>query len=152
VLVLLLPGAIAAAKLKIKKIKPDANPVQYAAFCRLLPKNEQYRHALDRLTFGPRPGDTEEIRRVGLGKWLDLQLHPEKIPENPVLPERLRPFDNLSASESLFSVKPPRKIVEDLSEAKLLRATYSNRQLEELLTDFWYNHSMFFGARAGIAT
>ena len=29
---------------------------------------------------------------------------------------------------------------QDLMEAKLLRAVYSNRQLEEVLTDFWYNH------------
>jgi uncharacterized protein (DUF1800 family) len=141
---LLLPGVVTAAKLKIKKIEPDANPPQYVAFSRLLPKNEQYRHALERLTFGPRAGDMDEIRQIGLQKWLDLQLHPARIPENPVLAERLRPFSNLSGS--LFEVKPPAQIAEELSEAKLLRAIYSKRQLEELLTDFWYNHfNVFWG-------
>lgn len=142
---LLLPGPLAAAaKLKIKKIKSDANPPQYTAFSRLLPKSDRYRHALDRLTFGPRPGDMDRVQALGLGMWLDLELHPEKIPENPVLLERLRSFANLSTP--LFSVNPPRKIAEELSEEKLLRAIYSNRQLEELLTDFWYNHfNVFWG-------
>jgi uncharacterized protein (DUF1800 family) len=31
-------------------------------------------------------------------------------------------------------------IARDLSEGKLLRAVYSNRQLDEVLADFWFNH------------
>src|ERR1700674_1575831 len=42
-------------------------------------------HALDRLTFGARPADLEQVRAMGLKKWIDLQLNPKKIPENPVL-------------------------------------------------------------------
>src|SRR3984957_7775150 len=55
-------------------------------------------HALDRLTFGPRPGDLEQVRAMGLKKWIDLQLNPKKIPENPVLLEKLRPLDTLNMS------------------------------------------------------
>jgi uncharacterized protein (DUF1800 family) len=35
---------------------------------------------------------------------------------------------------------PQQVVARDLMEAKLLRAVYSNRQLEEVLTDFWFNH------------
>jgi hypothetical protein len=75
----------------IKKIKPSANPPQYVAFSKRLPKTEQFHHALDRLTFGPRPGDLERIERIGLKKWLEFQLNPEKIAESPTLEQRLEP-------------------------------------------------------------
>ena len=43
--------------------------------------NEQKRalQALNRLTFGPRPGDVERVMAIGVDKWIDQQLHPEKI-------------------------------------------------------------------------
>jgi len=63
-----------------------------------LDKDEQILHALDRLTFGPRPGDVEQLRALGLKKWIDLQLHPESIPENPVLEEKLKPLASLDMS------------------------------------------------------
>ena len=57
-------------------------------------------HALDRLTFGPRPGDVEAVRKMGLKKWIDLQLHPERIPENPEVARRLAPLESLRMSQS----------------------------------------------------
>jgi hypothetical protein len=51
--------------------------------------------ALNRLTFGPRPGDIDQVRRIGLLKWIDQQLHPERIVENPVLEERLKPLGSI---------------------------------------------------------
>jgi uncharacterized protein (DUF1800 family) len=36
-------------------------------------------HALNRFTFGPRPGDLEAVRAMGLEKWFDEQLHPESL-------------------------------------------------------------------------
>src|SRR5262249_34351673 len=39
-------------------------------------------HALNRLTFGPRPGDIERINQLGVEKWIELQLHPEKIDDS----------------------------------------------------------------------
>ena len=52
-------------------------------------------HVLDRLSFGARPGDFEQVRRLGVEKWIELQLHPERIPENPALEARLKPLDTL---------------------------------------------------------
>ena len=60
-----------------------------------LSKDQQILQAVNRLTFGPRPGDVEEVRRLGVDKWVDLQLHPERIPENPVLDEKLKPLETL---------------------------------------------------------
>jgi uncharacterized protein (DUF1800 family) len=61
---------------------------------RLTPE-QQIIHALNRLTFGPRPADVDEVRRLGLAKWMELQLHPEQITENSVLEARLQPLDSL---------------------------------------------------------
>ena len=63
-----------------------------------LSPDQQILQVLNRLTFGPRPGDVEEVRRIGLDKWVDLQLHPERIAENPVLDEKLKPLETLRMS------------------------------------------------------
>jgi uncharacterized protein (DUF1800 family) len=64
-------------------------------FDKKLAPDDQIIHALNRLTFGPRPGDAEEVRRVGLSKWIELQLHPDQIAENPALESRLKPLETL---------------------------------------------------------
>src|ERR1700742_2501997 len=64
-------------------------------FDQRLSPDQQIVHALNRLTFGPRPGDVDEVRRIGLTKWIDLQLHPDQIPENPVLEVKLKPLETV---------------------------------------------------------
>ncbi len=64
-------------------------------FNQKLTPDQQIIHALNRLTFGPRPGDIEQVRRIGLNKWIEQQLHPEQIPENPVLEAKLKPLGTL---------------------------------------------------------
>jgi uncharacterized protein (DUF1800 family) len=61
--------------------------------------NEQKRalHALNRLTFGPRPGDLQQVMAMGVDRWIDLQLHPEKISNDP-LESRLASFRTLRMS------------------------------------------------------
>ena len=55
--------------------------------------NEQRRaiHALNRLTFGPRPGDVQHVMTLGVDQWIDLQLHPERINDDG-LTSRLEPL------------------------------------------------------------
>jgi uncharacterized protein (DUF1800 family) len=65
-----------------------------------LSKDEQVIHALNRLTFGPRAGDVETVRRMGVKKWIDLQLHPERIAENPQLNQKLAPLESLRLSQA----------------------------------------------------
>jgi hypothetical protein len=67
--------------------------VDFALFSKKLKGDEQVVHVLDRLTFGPRPGDVATVKRMGVKKWVDLQLNPEKIAENPELERRLEPLE-----------------------------------------------------------
>ena len=82
--------AIAVAAMVLSQPGPAADPFQEK-----LSADRQIVQALNRLTFGPRPGDVEEVRRIGLAKWMEQQLHPDQITENPVLPERLKTLDTL---------------------------------------------------------
>jgi len=122
----------------IKRINANANPPAYAAFSRMLNGDDRIVHALDRLTFGARPEDSDALNRTGLNRWIELQLNPDRVAEDPVLTERLRVLD---ASQPTADDRAAAKIIADkLAQEKLLRAIYSNRQLEELLVDFWFNH------------
>src|SRR5215470_6112622 len=59
-------------------------------FDQKLPPDRQVVHILNRLTFGPRPGDVDQVRRIGLDAWIDQQLHPDRLAENAALGDRLR--------------------------------------------------------------
>ena len=236
----------------------EASNQSAALFRQPILKDQKAEQAINRLTFGPRSGDIQQVQTLGIKKWIDLQLHPQRIPENPVLAAKLRPLDTLGMSTAkmlqsypspqlvkemvagklpfpddpdkrmmvdrlaarlqgkteqdggqphapelaaliapeqlrqlragtpqqkldLFSSFSPDRqdellesmgqglrmqlfaaagpglrrriqsangpqsvVAQDLIEAKLLRAVYSNRQLEEVLADFWYNHFNVF--------
>jgi len=77
-------------------------------FDQKLSVDKQIVHVLNRLTFGPRPGDVEKVRRLTVEKWIDLQLHPDRIPENPVLEAELKPLATLQlAMWQLLEKYPP---------------------------------------------
>ena len=63
-------------------------------FDKTLSTDQKILHALNRLTFGPRPGDLQKVESMGVDKWIELQLHPEKIDNSP-LDARLAPFRTL---------------------------------------------------------
>ena len=44
-------------------------------------------------------------------------------------------------------IRLPQRIVAELSMAKMTRAVYSERQLQEMMVDFWYNHFNVFAAK-----
>src|SRR5258706_13380845 len=61
--------------------------------------------------------------------------------------ERQRMMNDFSPEqrETLTAlINPQQVVVGELQQAKLLRAAYSERQLEEVMTDFWYNHFNVF--------
>src|SRR6266550_6546869 len=50
-----------------------------------LPSNDKtIVHILNRIGFGPRPGDVEKVRAIGVQTYIDQQLHPERIPDGPM--------------------------------------------------------------------
>jgi uncharacterized protein (DUF1800 family) len=98
-----------------------------------LTKRERAEHALDRLTFGPRPGDVERVEKMGVERWIDQQLHPEKI-EDSALEARLNalPAMRLSTEELIRSYPPP-PIIRQVDAGRIAmpsdpveRAIYSN--------------------------
>ena len=186
-----------------------------------LSEEEAIGHALNRLGFGPRPGDVERVRAMGLERWIERQLQPETLDDSRVMARLERyPTLTMSASEllrafpqpqqpgpdpaerrrererSAAGVRPsemenemqgemqeregetgtappapgeqrellrrrllhgdpdrrmrlaeltgPRRVIAELAAAKLARAIYSERQLHEVMVDFWFNHFNVF--------
>lgn len=85
-----------------------------------LSPDDKLSHALDRLTFGARPGDLEAVRKTGLKKWIDQQLHPERIAENPALEQKLASLDTLRMSPREMAEKyPPPQRIKALAEGRM---------------------------------
>ena len=70
-------------------------------------------HALNRLTFGPRPGDLDHVLEVGIDKWIDEQLHPESI-DDSALNARLDPLRTLKMS--------PKELVQRFPNPGMIKA------------------------------
>jgi uncharacterized protein (DUF1800 family) len=64
--------------------KPKQDPVLKGLPITDLTVDEAILHALNRLAYGPRPGDTEHIKQIGLAKWIDQQLNPSSINDSAV--------------------------------------------------------------------
>ena len=99
---------------------------------RELNEQEAILHALNRLGFGPRPGQIEQIEKTGLENWIQAQLHPEKIGD-PVVEARLLqyPAEALSAAGLLDQYPPPDAGAKRLG---ITRAEYDKR-LQDMAKD-----------------
>jgi uncharacterized protein (DUF1800 family) len=144
-----------------------------------LTEDEQILHVLSRLGYGPRPGDVERVRRQGLGRWIAAQLRPESIPdeavgqalaayrtlgmsaadlarEYPVPPPTVRRDvreGDMSPREMREAYPPERRpyaITAELQSAKVIRAIASERQLQEVMVDFWFNHFNVFAQKGAV--
>src|SRR5579862_6478239 len=79
---------------------------------------KQVVHALNRLTFGPRPGDIERVTAMGLDKWIDQQLHPDHI-DDSALDARLAPFRTLHMdTREMVENFPPGPVIRAVMEGK----------------------------------
>lgn len=180
-----------AADLKANKLAPPS-PATPRAWNQPLSEDEKISHLLRRITFGPRAGDIERVRRMGLEGFLDGQLHPERIDDSAV-EARLAALPTLKMStEELFEKYPrpnmaerqarqrsadsprgsrpeqprdetgekmratrqgmadmqgPRRVIMELAQQEVFRAVYSNRQLQELMVQFWMNHFNIFAGK-----
>ena len=81
-------------------------------------EDKKIQHALNRFTFGPRPGDVDAVRAMGLEKWFEQQLHPEKI-DDGALEARLSPFLTLKMST--------REMMENFPDAQMVRMIENGR-------------------------
>jgi uncharacterized protein (DUF1800 family) len=157
-------------------------------------------HLLNRITFGAREQDVARVRALGLRAYLEEQLHPEQLPDEPVnaylatlpalkisaltfatsyykpmasarqeftntqkgtpkpvslrghllpiaattLPGGDRPValvrqPAVTMEEAVF-YRQNQEVFDELTAQKVYRAAFSERQLQEVLTDFWFNH------------
>ncbi len=145
--------------------------------------DQQVLHALNRLAYGPRPGDVEAVRERGVDRWISDQLAPpigtsaaatlagyhtlgmslpallDEYPPNPVLRRLVRqaaggaPRDStrVTREDTLEYMRARRRagaIGLELASARVARAVVSERQLEEVLTDFWLNHFNVFAGKS----
>ncbi|MFL5481841.1 MAG: DUF1800 domain-containing protein [Gemmatimonadaceae bacterium] len=154
---------------------------------RELPADQQIIQALNRLTFGSRPGDVARVRAIGLDNWIDLQLHPDKINDNilndfvntkyatlrqdqndllkqyavqqrerrEIKRDKADSTKGLTAQDSAMIMEQRqlqngrRQVVTQLQSSRVARAVGSERQLQEVMTDFWENHfNIFLGKGA----
>ncbi len=75
-------------------------------------------HALARLAFGPRPGDVDRVTAIGVEKWIDQQLHPEKIDDH-ALDARLAPFRTLRMdTREIVENFPPPQVIKAIADGK----------------------------------
>jgi hypothetical protein len=134
-----------------------------------IPQDLKALHVLNRLTYGPAPGDLQKLRAMGVEKFIQMQLAPESIPLPPKLRRQLESLDTLRMGpvELFREYGPPRAgrhqkpdpeeikaarqrariILEQAVQARLWRATESPRQLQEVMVDFWYNHFNVYAAK-----
>jgi uncharacterized protein (DUF1800 family) len=230
--------ALAAATTKSKK---NQDPVLKGLPITELSTDEAIQHALNRLTYGPRPGEVQRVRQMGLAKWIDQQLNPKSIDDGvvetrlnayPTLrmssaqlmaeypnpkqaakqaeqikqeptqvrvaqtqadqaiiamardmdaggggatgtvsattsdtpsPMKLNPATRGAGKKDPLGVDPnavpraisddskrPQRVVEELAMAKMTRAVYSERQLQQVMDDFWFNHFNVFAGKGEV--
>lgn len=97
------------------------------------------RHVLNRCTFGARPGDVARVEAMGVDAFLEQQLNPEHIADK-ACDARTRRLETLSCpTGELFEYKQD-FLWKELATGKILRACYSDRQLFEVMVDFWTDH------------
>src|SRR5262245_2722109 len=115
-------------------------------FDQKLSKDRQVLHVLNRMAFGPRPGDVDRVRRLGVEKWIRQQLQPQLIAEDPVVEARLRPLTTLPlATWQIYetyqpppppvpanAVPPPPRPLEQLVSSEQLQNLSTGRAEERL--------------------
>jgi len=167
-------------------------------------------HVLNRLGYGPRPGDVDRVSQIGVAAYIEQQLHPERLPDT-TLAQRLTAFPTIGLSTREIArdyygpaeairraeqraegragqpATPPtpatmtgdtmmmgqpgqpgrpareqaspelqaarqkeQQILQDLMQARLVRAITSEHQLEETLVDFWFNHFNVFAGKGQV--
>ncbi len=96
-------------------------------------------HLLARAAFGPWPGDLAKVKAMGRKAWIEQQLDPESISDQ-LCDLRARRFESvfLSAGNAYEFRKPVLR--DELTRYSLLRAIYSQRQLYEVMVEFWTDH------------
>jgi uncharacterized protein (DUF1800 family) len=105
---------------KKKKPAKTADASKTLAAIPQMDESKRALHVLNRLTFGPRPGDVDAVSKMGVDKWIEQQLHPDKI-DNSALEARLAPFRTLAmSSQDIVESFPPPQVVKALADGRMM--------------------------------
>ena len=113
-------------------------------------------HVLARCSFGICPGDRAALLALGATQesaaqaWFEQQLEPQKL-DDELCERALRRCDTLDAPLGELYEYKPQVLLSELTAAALLRATYSKRQLHEVLVEFWSDHFNIDSSKAECA-
>ncbi|MFL6286846.1 MAG: DUF1800 domain-containing protein [Actinomycetes bacterium] len=105
---------------------------------------DQHLHLLRRATFGPTTATYDHVKSIGSDAWLDEQLNPASIDDSDCQQMVRRKFEWMSWSiaEVMRQISPGARwpFMTELSMSTIARATWSKRQLFEVMVEFWNNH------------
>jgi uncharacterized protein (DUF1800 family) len=161
---------------------PTAEPAGLSVGPREQDATQQVNHVLSRLTFGAKPGDVAMMREIGVDRWIDRQLHPERITD-AATEQYLNGFESQTLSAAELETKYPRpkkalarlgvsrgersslarddslklvaqrqglrRVAGEMQSTRVARAVLSERQLQEVMTDFWLNHFNVYIQKGG---
>lgn len=94
---------------------------------------------LNRLTFGPRPGDYARVQAMGVAAFIEEQLVPERV-EDDLADRLVRPLESLETDNGDMYDWNEKYLLSEMTRATLLRAIFSRRQLYEVMVQFWSDH------------
>src|SRR5688572_4375385 len=177
-----------------------------------LTEEQKILHVLNRLGFGPRPGDVERVKAVGLQKYIEQQLNPAAIDDaaleakvknlevfnmttaevfakypnpgallrqleggrqvaadaqarrnasampasDPAQADAMSEAERRERQQKLqelyreYDLRPAGQLMPQIVSNRVLRAVYSERQLQEAMVDFWQNHFNVFSGKAAV--
>ncbi len=167
----LMPGAALAAQdkppAKLQNLTPLWPPPQSSLA--ITPTPPLAALVLNKAAFGPRPGDAAAFAALGIDDdsrllaWVDHQLNPGLADTEvdsrlaalaaSAVPADVAAFDTLNKTAQQLWTEHARssdwavrnRPVWQMERLYLLRATYSEWQLREVLVDFWFNHFNVIG-------
>lgn len=166
---------------------------------RPLTEEQKIIHVLNRLGYGPRPGDVEKVRSMGLKKYIQMQLDPASIDDgaaeakvndldvygmstseifakypNPGAVKRYLEGGKKAAGNKAdpnkeptqidkraeqkrireiyrqYDLRPANQIIAQVNANRVRRAVYSERQLQEVMVDFWQNHFNVYKGKGAV--
>ena len=148
--------------------KPTVPPLVGALTPPSATELDEVSHVLNRITFGARPGDHARVAAMGVKAFIEEQLAPKKLEDGMCERVIRHEFDSLAdpegalwprkgeASDPLQVLFPAMKdkgarvgnlyeykdkvLLDDLTRATVLRAVLSERQLYEVMVQFWTDH------------
>ncbi|MGF1589769.1 MAG: DUF1800 domain-containing protein [Pleurocapsa sp.] len=135
------------------------------------------RHILERLSFGVTSAQITQVNKIGIEAYIQSQLSPQLVPESAIVNDYLAQFSSIHQEpielqkqdlairkelrNSQLSIEQKKKIRREIRnlnaqardeamDAHLVRAIYSNRQLQEVMVDFWFNHFNVYAEKGSV--